>query len=206
MMKLLQSYMTEGGAYIAMEEDGSRYRAFLLYGKNEVRRVVAKHVPRDSNTAIVLADLDRVPMPETASSETVEIEGTFVLTLSRMASYAMQMADGRLMRFTSDLRATVCSFFASDDPGVRDALIGFVDDAAEHHIVVIFSKEQGEAIVDGMRGWLPKDKRRQIKRSIASSGLPKRSSRQVIDLCGILASSLNCAYMLQKASAAEPAH
>lgn len=206
-MQLRHSYMTLGGGYLAMEDEHGRHYAFFVYGKDEARRVLTKYASDDPNTATVLSDLDRAPVPDTATQPTVELEGTFVITLAKMASYAAQLADGRLARLTTDARATVCSLFTSTDRAVQDALIGYVNDAKEHHIFVFFSKEQGELVVDGMRAWLPKEKQRRIKEHINNSGLPKRTTRMPIDITGgTIAGYLNCSYMAEKAAAAEPSN
>jgi len=96
----------------------------------------------------------------------------------------------------------VCSVFTPDRPGVIDALIGYVDDRGQHHIKVFYSKEQGEAIVDGMRRWLRGRRSRNVKATIEGSTLPQRSKREVIDLTGTMVRTLNLCHLMQKAIAA----
>lgn len=197
-MQIRSSLITIGGAFIGMTYEDIVV-AFFVYGKNEAYRVVREHALGDPNVDTVLSDIDRSLMPNKATKQTVELKGTFVITLGNMATYAAALADGVVAAFVGGVHRQVFSLFLSDEPSVKDGLMGYCDDKGEHYIAAFFSKEQGEVLVDEMRNWLPMEQCQRIKGHIRSSALPKQcTSRQVISIEGQIASFLNCAYMMQK--------
>jgi len=203
-MQLRHSYLYLDVGYIAMEDDEGCYHAFFFSGKDEARRVVSEHAKDDPNSVVMLDDINRAPMLDVAPKTTLALEGTFVATIGRMLTYAAQVADGQIMAITSQLPTGVCALFTSEHPSIRDGMIGYVDDKHEPHLVVFYSKEQGEQLVDSMRGWVPKEDRRRVKKQINSSSLPKRSSRQMVDIGGGIAGYCISSYLMEQSMMSAP--
>lgn len=204
-MQIYHTHFSAELGYISLENDG-RFYAFIVVGKDEAMRVLREKAEDDPHLLTVLGDIVNVPLPEMAVEATIEMEGTFVRTLAGMASYSAQISDGQMSSFLSHLRSSPCCLLLSNEASVQDAVLGYVDDARVHHLVVFFSKEQGEEIVRGMRTWLPKKGRRPMLAAIDQCALPNRSRRQMIELPHALAGYLNCAYLIQRGATSGPAH
>jgi hypothetical protein len=70
----------------------------------------------------------------------------------KIATYGAHLTDEKRVQLATSARAVVCYLFTSINPGVPDALIGYVDRYQEHHIAIFFSKEQGKKVVGEMGG------------------------------------------------------
>ena len=199
-MRLLCSYLNVDCGFLALEDADGCCHAFCVYGKNEVRRVLAKCANNGPNAAAVLSDLNRTSMLDEAAKPTVELEGPCVRTLVKMATYGAGLTYEKRIQLTTSAHAVVCCLFTPTNPNAPDALIGYVDRHREHCITIFFSKEQGRKAVDDMSMWLPKEAARNCKQIIIHSGLPKRTKQPPIVIEGNMAKYLNCSYMEQMAA------
>lgn len=199
-MKIHSTLVKPGGAFLVMQDEDGQYHGFVSYGADQVRQVLATHAVGDQHAATVIGDLDEVPMPAEATRPTLHLTGTFVRMLAYMSAFAGKLAEGRRVAILNTCRAAICALFTSTDPGVQDALIGFVDPSGCHHIVAFFSKEQGVEVLAGMQSWLPHDVYQRASNMVAESGLPASSTRVVIDIEGELAGFLNSAHMVRKSA------
>ncbi len=196
-MLLRHSYFGAETGYISIDNVSDYPVAFLVYGKNEARNILSEHAHEDPNTALALCSLRNSNLPEQACKPTVELNGKFVVLLNMMALYAGQFSQRRMAASFVSMTATICSIFTSRIPAVHDALIGYVDDKRRHHIIVFFSKQQGQKLLHSLQAWITTYDHERIKECIDISTLPEHTQRKPITIDGSLAECLNWGYMLK---------
>lgn len=197
-MRLQQTFFAEDSGYIIAADGNNHSHAFLVYSKDEARRVLTEHASDDPYQHFAHFDLDRSALSETSARPTIELEGACVATLMHIAGWENLKAIQHLDDLEIIEQPIVCGVFTSTDRSTQDALMNYIDNTQTHHIVIFFSKEQGSNIVNEMHAWLTKPNRERIKKVIVESGLPDHTTHTPIELTGDIARYLNLSYLKQK--------
>ncbi|MDO8617539.1 MAG: hypothetical protein Q7N87_01445 [Candidatus Uhrbacteria bacterium] len=198
-MRIQQICFVDESGYISMT-DGRRFFMFFPFGKDEVRRILEENAKDAENVPLILSGLEQqVDIPEIADRQTTVLEGKTVIALNQMMASFGPISGAQLAAF-SRVCPEIHNLLFSDDPSIREALIGFSDERGSQHIVVFYSRQQIKHFVWGM-DWLTAGQRQGILRRVYSSHLPKRTSQPMVKIVGPIAGLFNCAAALQRQSA-----
>lgn len=193
-----------------------RHLGFVVYGKEDGRRVLSQQAANDPNASVILRDINVSSMPERAAGRMHILEGGAAGEFNEAAQYmAHATRQGAIMLGEmTGVSRNGPHLAISQSSGMRAGILAFCAPDSQHHVFVFHSKAQARDFLNTHLLWLSRGTYRDVLRfvdrdhlreSMPGDGL-KGASRKGIHLTGDIAAYFNTAFILRKAAADLPAH
>lgn len=156
--------------------------ACVAHSRRQIRDVLTPFGIVDASDrplAELLADMERLSVPEESAEATILIGGSAPQTMHGlsdfMASYARTGGPPTTPRM--NILPRICTFLIAKSPVVPDGMVGYADATEAFHFWIFYSKREGLRVIRAIGG--STTERRSAEANIDQCGLPARGGDSI---------------------------